>query len=232
MAKVDVKNTSGATVGSVELDDAIFAEDVNEHLLWEVVKWQRARARSGTAMTKMRGEVRGSKIKPWRQKGTGRARSGDRSSPIWVGGGQTFGPRPRDYDYAMPRKARKKALRVALSLRAREQKIIVLDRFPAEGGKTRSVTGALKALGAPQPASKVLIVDASDNAELVRGARNLRSSKWLAPEGLNVYDVLNHETLILTRSSLDRVHAALRPSAGHTSRMKPKAPAETAPAES
>jgi large subunit ribosomal protein L4 len=213
MPKVDVKDISGKTVGSAELDDAVFGEDVNEHLLWEVVKWQRAKARAGTAMTKTRGEVRGSKIKPWRQKGTGRARSGDRSSPIWVGGGQTFGPRPRDYEYTMPRKARRKALRSALSLRAREQRIIVLDQFPADGGKTRSVTGALKALGAPQPATKVLIVDVADNGELVRGTRNLRSSKWLAPEGLNVYDVLNHETLILTRGSLERVQDALRPQA-------------------
>jgi large subunit ribosomal protein L4 len=209
--KIDVKDISGKTVGSVELDDAIFAEDVNEHLLWEVVKWQRAKARSGTAMTKTRGEVRASNIKPWRQKGTGRARQGARNSPIWVGGGQAFGPRPRDYEYTMPRKARRKALRVALSLRAAEQKIIVLDQFPAEGGKTRAVVGALKALGAPQPASKVLIVDAADNAALIQGTRNLRSSKWLAPEGLNVYDVLNHETLILTRSSLTRVQDALRP---------------------
>ncbi len=213
MGTVDIKDISGKTVGSIELDDAVFAEEVNEHLLWEVVKWQRAKARSGTAMTKTRGEVRGSKIKPWRQKGTGRARSGDKSSPIWVGGGQTFGPRPRDYGYNMPRKARRKALRVALSLRAREQKIIVLDQFPADGGKTKSVTGTLKALGAPQPTSKVLIVDVSDNAQLVRGVRNLRASKWLAPEGLNVYDVLNHETLILTRSSLERVQDALRPAA-------------------
>jgi large subunit ribosomal protein L4 len=216
MAKVDVKDISGKTVDSVELDDAIFAQEVNEHLLWEVVKWQRAKARAGTHMTKTRGEVRGSKIKPWRQKGTGRARSGDRSSPIWVGGGQTFGPRPRDYGYSMPRKARRKALRSVLSLRASEQKIIVLDAFPAEGGKTRAVTGVLRALGAAQPDSKVLIVDVADNADLVRGTRNLRSSKWLAPEGLNVYDVLNHETLVLTRSSLARVQDALRPTSRAT----------------
>lgn len=213
MAKVDVKDISGKTVDSVELDDAIFAQEVNEHLLWEVVKWQRAKARAGTHMTKTRGEVRGSKIKPWRQKGTGRARSGDRSSPIWVGGGQTFGPRPRDYEYPMPRKARRKALRLALSLRASEHKIIVLDEFRVSGGKTKAVTGVLKALGAAQPTSKVLIVDGSDNTELVRGTRNLRASKWLAPEGLNVYDILNHETLILTRSSLERVQDTLRPQA-------------------
>src|SRR5690606_7822868 len=212
MATVDVKDTSGKTVGQIELDDAVFAEEINEHLLWEVVKWQRAKARAGTHKTKTRSEVHGSNIKPWKQKGTGRARSGARTSPVWVGGGQTFGPRPRDYSYTMPRKARRKALRGALSLRAREQKIIVLDQF-ATDGKTRSVVQALAALGAGQPKNKVLIVEAADNANLVRGARNLAVTKWLAPEGLNVYDVLHHETLVLTRSSLAAVQDALRPAA-------------------
>src|SRR5688572_14096139 len=173
MAKVDVRDISGKTVGSVELDDAVFADEINEHLLWEAVKWQRAKARSGNASTKTRGEISRSNIKPWKQKGTGRARSGDKSSPVWVGGGQTFGPRPRDYEYTMPRKARRKALRGALSVRAREQKIIVLDQF-ATDGKTKSVTGALKALGvSPQgkgaKAPRVLIVDSSENENLVRG---------------------------------------------------------------
>ncbi|HEU5054954.1 MAG TPA: 50S ribosomal protein L4 [Kofleriaceae bacterium] len=212
MAKVDVKDISGKTVGSVELDDAVFADEVNEHLLWEVVKWQRAKARAGTASTKTRGDMSRSNIKPWKQKGTGRARSGDKSSPVWVGGGQTHGPKPRDYEYTMPRKARKKALRSALTVRAREQKIIVLDRFAVDG-KTKSVTGALKALGVAQPKHKVLIVDAADNADLVRGARNLAQSKWLAPEGLNVYDVLKYETLLITRDSVEKVQAALRPAA-------------------
>ena len=211
MAKVDVKNISGKTVGSVELDDAIFAEEVNEHLLWEVVKWQRAKARSGTHKVKGRSEVRGTKMKPWKQKGTGRARAGSKKSPVWVGGGQVFGPSPRDYEYNMPRKARRKALRSVLALRARENKLIVLDAFPVDGGKTRSVVGALGQLGSPQPSSKVLIVDSADNADLVRGTRNLASSKWLAPEGLNVYDVLNHETLVLTQNSLAAVQNALRP---------------------
>lgn len=208
--KIDVKDIAGKTVGSIELDDAVFAEEVNEHLLWEAVKWQRAKARSGNASTKTRGDMSRSNIKPWKQKGTGRARSGDKSSPVWVGGGQTHGPKPRDYEYTMPRKARRKALRGALSVRAREQKIIVLDQFAVDG-KTRSVTGALKALGVTQPTSKVLIVDAADNENLVRGTRNLRASKWLAPEGLNVYDVLKYETLVLTRTSLEKVQDALRP---------------------
>lgn len=211
MPKLDVKNTAGDTVGEIELDDAVFAEEVHEHLLWEVVKWQRARRRSGTHNTKTRGEVHGSNIKPYRQKGTGRARQGDRKAPHWVGGGTVFGPRPRNYDYAMPRKARKKALRSALSLRLKEQKLIVLDDFAVDGGKTRNVARALAALGAPQPDRRVLIVDSAENIGLVRGARNLPKSKWLAPEGLNVYDVLDHETLIMTSSTAKAVERALRP---------------------
>ncbi len=209
MPTLDLKNTEGAKVGDIELDEAVFAADVHEHLLWEVVKWQRAKRRSGTHSTKRRGEVRGSNIKPYRQKGTGRARQGDRKAPHWIGGGSVFGPKPRDYGYAMPKKARKKALRSALSLRVKEERLIVLDSFPVDGGKTRNVAKALQALGMPQPAERVLIVDSGDNAALVRGTRNLPSSKWLAPEGLNVYDILNHQTLIMTSETVKKVEAAL-----------------------
>jgi large subunit ribosomal protein L4 len=212
MPKLDIKNTAGDKVGEIDLDDAVFAEEVHEHLFWEVVKWQRARWRSGTHSTKTRGEVHGSNLKPYRQKGTGRARQGDRKAPHWVGGGQNFGPKPRDYDYAMPRKARKKALRSALSLRLKEQRLIVLDQFPVDNGKTQNVVRALAALGAKQPDERVLIVDSAENVNLVRGARNLPRSKWLAPEGLNVYDVLDHGTLVMTSSTIKAVERALRPS--------------------
>lgn len=211
MATIEVKNISGASVGSMDLDDSVFSEEMNEHLLWEVVKWQRARKRSGAAHTKTRGEIKGTTAKPWKQKGTGRARQGDRKSPVWVGGGTVFGPRSRSYAYNMPKKARKKALRSALSLRLQESKLVVLDEFPVSEGKTRNVAGALAALGAAQPDNKVLIVDESANASLVRGARNLRSSKWLAPEGLNVYDVLNHPTVVMTKASVERIQQALKP---------------------
>jgi large subunit ribosomal protein L4 len=211
MPKLDIKNTAGDKVGEIDLDDAVFAEEVHEHLFWEVVKWQRAKRRSGTHSTKTRGEVHGSNLKPYRQKGTGRARQGDRKAPHWVGGGKAFGPRPRSYDYAMPRKARKKALRSALSLRLKEQKLIVLDQFPVDNGKTQNVVRALAALGAKQPNDRVLIVDSAENVNLVRGARNLPTSKWLAPEGLNVYDVLDHGTLVMTSSTIKAVERALRP---------------------
>lgn len=209
MATVEVKDISGQAVGSMELDDKVFAEEMNEHLLWEVVKWQRAKRRSGTASTKTRGEVKATTAKPWKQKGTGRARSGDRKSPIWVGGGIVFGPRPRDFSYSMPRKARRKALRSVLTLRLQEEKLVVLDEFKADG-RTKNVAATLATLGHAQPESKVLIIDAVNNELLVRGANNLRRSKWLAPEGLNVYDVLNHPTLVMTKASVEHVTEALR----------------------
>lgn len=211
MPKLDVKNISGQSVGSIDLDDAVFGAEVHEHLLWEVVKWQLAKRRAGTASTKRLGEVRGSSKKVWKQKGTGQARQGSRQAPHWTGGGSVFGPKPRSYDYAMPRKAKKAALRAALSLRASEDKIVVLDNFAIGGpkGSTKQVATALAALGAAQPDHKVLIVDAKANDNLVRGARNLRSSQWVAPEGLNVYDILRHQTLVLTQAAVASITAAL-----------------------
>ncbi len=203
--KIEVKNTQGQGVGSVDLDDAVFGADVNEHLLWEAVKWQLAKRRAGTASTKRLGEVRGSSKKIWKQKGTGQARQGSRQAPHFVGGGSVFGPKPRDYSYDLPRKVKKAALRSALSLRASEQKLVVLDSFGTDG-KTKSVIAALAALGA---GAKALIVDAKTNEQLVRGARNLPKSQWLAPEGLNVYDILRHEVLVLTQAAAQLVTAAL-----------------------
>jgi large subunit ribosomal protein L4 len=211
MPKLDVKNISGNSVGSIDLDDSVFGAEVHEHLLWEVVKWQLAKRRAGTASTKRLGEVRGSSKKVWKQKGTGQARQGSRQAPHWTGGGSVFGPKPRSYEYAMPRKAKKAALRAALSLRAAENQLVVLDSFSIGGpkGSTRSVASALKALGAAQPDHKVLIVDAGSNVNLVHGARNLKSSQWIAPEGLNVYDILRHQTLVVTQAAVASITAAL-----------------------
>lgn len=213
MAKIEVKNLSGKAVGSIELDDAVFGAEIHEHLLWEVVKWQLAKRRSGTASTKRIGEVRGSAKKVWKQKGTGQARQGSRQAPHWVGGGSVFGPKPRDYEYKMPRKAKKLALRSALSLRASESKLVVVDNFSTDG-KTKSVATALKALGGASPERKrsggTLIVDAKDNTLLARGAKNLSSSQWLAPEGVNVYDILRHETLVLTKAAVEQLTTALK----------------------
>ena len=206
MAKADVKNLSGKSVGSIDLDDAVFGAEIHEHLLWEVVKWQRAKRRAGTASTKRLGEVRGSSKKVWKQKGTGQARQGSRQAPHWVGGSSVFGPKPRSYEYNMPRKAKKLALRSVLSLRAKENKLVVVEDFSTDG-KTKSVASALKALST---GPKALIVDGKTNTNLVRGAKNLASSQWLAPEGVNVYDVLRHETLVLTKAAVDAITAALK----------------------
>jgi large subunit ribosomal protein L4 len=204
--KIELKNTAGKSVGSFDLDDTVFgADNIHEHLLWEAVKWQLAKRRAGTASTKRFGEVRGSTKKIWKQKGTGQARHGARKAPIFVGGGSAKGPKPRDYDYKLPRHVKKAALRAALALRASEKKLVVLDQFGTDG-KTKSVATALTALGA---GAKALIVDAKTNANLVRGARNLASSQWLAPEGLNVYDILRHDMLVLTQAAAKQVIEAL-----------------------
>ncbi len=208
MPTIDVKNTAGAKVGSIDLDDAVWATDVNTHLLWEVVKWQRAKTRSGTASTKREGEVSGTGKKPYRQKGTGNARRGSERSPHHVGGATVFGPRPRDYEYDIPKKVKRGALRSALSQRVIEKQVLVLDAWALKGAKTKEVAETLKKLGV----GKVLIVDAKDNTALVRGARNLPTAKWIAPEGLNVYDVLKYDTLIITQASAKLVTAALIPS--------------------
>jgi large subunit ribosomal protein L4 len=205
--KIEVKNITGKAVGSVELDDAIFgADNINEHLLWEAVKWQLAKRRGGNASTKRLGEVRGSSKKVWKQKGTGQARQGSRQAPHWVGGSSVFGPKPRSYEYKLPRQIKKAALRSALALRASESKIVVLDNFNTDG-KTKSVASALATIGG---SAKTLIVDAKTNDKLVRGARNLATSQWLAPEGLNVYDILRHDTLVLTQDAAKAVVDALK----------------------
>jgi large subunit ribosomal protein L4 len=209
MPKLDIKNISGKSVGSIDLDEAVFGAEIHEHLLWETVKWQLAKRRAGNASTKRLGEVRGSSKKVWKQKGTGQARQGSRQAPHWVGGAKVFGPKPRDYSYEMPRKAKRTALRSALSLRASENKIIVVDDFSVKGpkGSTKLVASALGALGA---GAKALIVDAKTNANLVSGARNLARSQWIAPEGVNVYDILRHETLVLTKAALESITTALK----------------------
>jgi large subunit ribosomal protein L4 len=205
MAKIEVKNLSGKTVGDVELDDSVFGVDVNEHLLWEVVKAQRAKRRAGTHSTKRRDEVRGGGKKPYKQKGTGNARQGSSRAPHYVGGGKVFTPKPRDYEYHVPKKVMAGALRSALSLRAKEQKLVVVDSFTLDAPKTKLVSAAIAALGA----GTALIVD-QKNETLKKSTRNLPSAKYLATEGINVYDVLDHETLILTRPTLDAITERLK----------------------
>lgn len=205
MATIDVKSLDGKKVGSVDLDDSVFGVEVNEHLLWEVVKAQRAKRRAGTHSTKRRDEVRGGGKKPYKQKGTGNARQGSTRAPHYVGGGKVFTPKPRDYEYHVPKKVMAGALRSALSLRAKEQKLVVVDSFTLDAPKTKLVDKAIKTFGG----ASALLVD-GQNETLKKSTRNLQHAKYLAPEGLNVYDVLDHETLIMSRSTLDAVTARLK----------------------
>jgi large subunit ribosomal protein L4 len=210
MAKLDIKNLAGKSVGSIELDDAVFGAEVKEHLLWEVVKQQMASRRAGTHSTLRRDEVRGGGKKPYRQKGTGQARQGSSRAPNHVGGGKVFSPKPRDYSYNVPKKVRRAALRSALSLRAKEQKLVIVDSFELQAIKTKQVVEALKALGV----GSALLVDKADNVNLSKSTRNLQGAKYLAAEGLNVYDVLNYETLILSAQTAKDIAARLGEGAG------------------
>jgi len=212
MATIEVKNLDGKSVGKVDLDDSVFGVEVNEHLLWEVVKAQRAKRRAGTHSTKRRDEVRGGGKKPYKQKGTGNARQGSIRAPHYVGGGKVFTPKPRDYEYHVPKKVMAGALRSALSLRAKESKLVVLEGFQLDSIKTKRVAEIIKKLGA----KKALIVDAK-NETLQKSARNLPKAKYLATEGLNVYDVLDHDTLVLTRATVETVTARLKQEEGAAS---------------
>jgi len=205
--KADVKNLEGITVGSVDLSDAVFGVEVKDGLLWEVVKAQTAARRAGTHSTLRRDEVRGGGKKPFKQKGTGNARQGSSRAPHFVGGGSVFGPKPRDYSYHVPKKVRAGALRSALSLKARDAKLIVVDAFNVGEIKTKRVAAALKALGANKP----LVVDARDNEKLRLSLRNLPKHKFIAPEGVNVYDVLDHDFLVLTLATAKALESRLAP---------------------
>lgn len=205
MATVDVINMEGSTVGKLELSDAVFSAPVKEHLLWEVVVAQLAARRRGTACTKTRAEVQGSTRKLYRQKGTGRARAGSIRSPVFVGGGRAHGPKPRSYAQRTPKKVRRGALISAISLRLKESKMLVLDNLELSEIKTKRMAEVLKRLGVETG----LIVDAKSNEHLSKSVRNLAKAKYIAPEGLNVYDVLKYKTLLLTREGVKQLEERL-----------------------
>jgi large subunit ribosomal protein L4 len=185
-------------VAQPKLDESIFGVNARPHLLHQAVVMQLRNRRAGTAATKSKGFVRGGGKKPWRQKGTGRARAGSIRSPIWVGGGTIFGPQPRDYSFRMPRKARREALLSALSLKNQEQKLIVLDKLELEEAKTKLMASALAEL---KVQSALFVVSQAD-AKIERAARNLPKIKVLRVEGLNVYDLLRYDHLILMEGAL------------------------------
>lgn len=199
--QIDIVNTEGKKVGSADLDDAVFGTKVKDYLLWELVKAQQAAKRAGTHSTKTRANVRGGGKKPYKQKGTGNARQGSSRAPNHVGGGKVFGPHPRDYEYTVPKKVKRAALASALSLRAKEKKIVVVDKFSFDAPKTKQMAGILKTLGL----SKALVVDEKGNANLFKSVRNLAKAKVIAPEGLNVFDILNHSDLVIAAGAIKNI---------------------------
>jgi large subunit ribosomal protein L4 len=201
--QIDVVNLEGQKVGQVDLSDEVFATKVKEQLLWEAVKAQQAAKRAGTHSTKTRMNVRGGGRKPYRQKGTGNARQGSTRSPNFVGGGVVFGPHPRSYAYVLPKKVKKAALASALSLRAQEKKLVIVDKLSFEAPKSKRIASVLKALGF----TSALVVDAKGNVNLTKSIRNLASHACLPPEGLNVYDILNHGGLIIAKDAIKAVEA-------------------------
>lgn len=203
---VDVYDSRGQVIRQAELPDNVFGVEVRDHLLYEVVRYQLARRRQGTAHTKNRSAVRGGGRKPWRQKGTGRARAGSRSSPLWRGGGAVFGPMPRSYAYSMPKKKRRAALCAALSLKLRENTFRVIDRFDIDQPKTRQIVQIIKTF---TEESKVLLLVEEPNEALHLSARNIQHVKVLPVVGLNVYDLLHYTVIICAEEALGKITGRL-----------------------
>ena len=204
MATLPVYNLRREEVGKIEVSDEIFGADVNPHLFYEVVKWQLAKRRSGTAHTKGRAQVRGGGAKPYKQKGTGRARQGSRRAPNHVGGGIVHGPKPRSYAYAINKKVRRGALRSALSLRAKQGKLVVVQDLNLGEVKTKRAAEVFEKL-----AGQYALVVEGENRELTLSVRNLPRVKHLPLEGLNVFDVLKYPNLVVTEAMVRRIEGAL-----------------------
>lgn len=206
MLKVALYNQSGSQVGDIELNDAVFGIEPNEHVLHDAVVMQQASRRQGTHAVKNRSAVRGGGRKPWKQKGTGRARQGSIRSPQWVGGGVVFGPTPRSYSYKLPKKVRRLALKSALSSKVIEDSLIVLEGLAFDAPKTKEFVKVLDALKVDK---KVLIVTADKDEVVARSANNLPNAKVLPVSQVNVIDLLNHDMLILTKDAAEKAGEVL-----------------------
>ncbi len=209
MAKFDVVDLTLKKVAEIELSDEVFAAEANKHLLYEVAKMQQINRRRGTVAVKNSSLVSGGGKKPWKQKGTGRARQGSIRASHWVGGGKAMGPKPRDYSYRPPRQVRRAGIAAGISLRAKENNIIILNEF-ASDGKSKATIKALLGL----KIADALIVDSKENVKLHRAIRNLEKFDVLAPEGVNLESVLRRKTLVLTQSAAKAINDALSKSRG------------------
>jgi len=213
MPTVKVRNLKNKEVGEVKLSDAVFGVELNEALIHSAVMNFQANGRQGTSATKTRGNVSGSGRKLWKQKGTGRARIASLRSPLWKGGGNVHGPQPRDWSYQMPKKMRRGALRSALSERLREGNLIIIDEFGIANPKTSEFLGVMDTLGLVENKKRVktLIIDSLDNANLILSSRNVQKTKVTNSFGLNIYDIIYHEKLLISKAAVEELSALLDP---------------------
>jgi large subunit ribosomal protein L4 len=207
MPKVDIKNLKNEVVGKLDLSDEVFGGPINEGLMHDAVKQYLASQRSGTHKTKTRAEVAGSGRKPWKQKGTGRARVGEVRTPLWRKGGTMFGPVPRDYTYTMPRKMFRSALRSALTMKLNDKQLNVVDAFALEGHKTKAFSLALKGLGLSR---KILVVDHQENPNLRLAARNLSDVNLIASLQVTPYQVLNATHVVFSKAAIQAIEEVLK----------------------
>lgn len=206
MPKVTLYNQDGSQVGEIELNESVFGIEPNKSLLFEAIVMQRASLRQGTHKTKVRSEVSGGGRKPWRQKGTGRARQGSIRSPQWRGGGTVFGPTPRSYSYNMPKKQRRLAIKSALSTKVADEEILVVDNLVFDVPKTKEFVNTLKGLSVD---SKALVVTADLDENVALSARNIPGVTVITATGVNVLDVISHDKLIMTKAAVEKVEEVL-----------------------
>lgn len=206
MPTVALYNMEGAKVGDIELNDAVFGQEVNQSVVHEVVKNYLANQRQGTQNTKTRTEVRGGGAKPWRQKGTGRARQGSIRAPQWTGGGVALGPKPRDYRYSVNKKIKRIALKSALSAKAAADEIIVIDGLSMDEIKTAKIAGMLKALNVNE---KALIITAECDENVYKSARNIKDVTPTYVATLNTYEVLKHNKLVVSKDAIAKIEEVL-----------------------
>ncbi len=203
MAKVDIYNLEGAVTGQIELSDAIFGIEPNEAVLHQVIKGQLANLRQGTAKTKTRSEVRGGGRRPYRQKGTGRARQGSIRAAQWVGGGVIFGPAPRDYTQKLPKKLRRLALKSALSTKVKAEDLVVVENFDLKEIKTKTFAEALNNLKIADSTALLVSSEANRNFEL--SARNIKGVKTTRVESLNALNIIKFEKFVVTKAALEKI---------------------------
>lgn len=206
MPKVALYNQDGSKVGEVELNDSVFGIEPNNHVLFDAIVMQRASLRQGTSKVKNRSEVRGGGRKPWRQKGTGRARQGSIRSPQWRGGGTVFGPVPRSYSYKLPKKVRRLAIKSALSSKVLAENILVLESLSFEAPKTKEFAAVLKNLSVGK---KALVVTDGSDVNVALSARNIPGVTVVDAKGINVLDVVSHDQLIITKAAVEKVEEVL-----------------------